>query len=62
MERIELSQEQINNLARPLVGMVEVITDFFKDSQNEKDYREWYFKKYGRYPKEALAEFERSEN
>lgn len=54
MERIELSQEQINNLARPLVSMVEIITDFFKDSQNEKDYREWYFNKYGRYPKDEV--------
>lgn len=49
-----MSQEQISNLARPLVSMVEIITDFFKDSQNERDYQEWYFKKYGRYPKDEV--------
>lgn len=54
MERIELSQEQVNNLARPLVSMVEIIMDFFKNSQNEKDYQDWYYKKYGQYPKEEV--------
>lgn len=51
---IELSQEQVNNLARPIVGMVETITDFFKKPQNEQAYREWFFKKYGHYPKNEV--------
>ncbi len=40
MPPIELSQEQVNNLARPIVGMVETIADFFKNPQNEKAYRD----------------------
>lgn len=44
----ELSQEQVNNLARPLVGMMGAIEEFFKDPQNEQAYQDWYCKKYGR--------------
>lgn len=54
MPPIELSQEQVNNLARPIVGMVEKIADFFKNPQNEQAYRDWYYKKYGQYPKDEV--------
>lgn len=52
MERIELTPWQIENLARPLLGMISTIEEFYKEPQNERAYREWYFKKYGKYPKE----------
>ena len=38
MPPIKLSQEQVNNLARPIVGMVETIADFFKNPQNDAQY------------------------
>jgi hypothetical protein len=47
-----LSDEQIYGLAKPLVGKVEVISDFFKNPENEKEYQKWYFDKYGQYPHE----------
>lgn len=52
----ELSQTQIETLARPLVGMVQTITDFYKNPQNEKRYREWYKQKYGHYPKDEVKQ------
>lgn len=54
--RIELSAWQIENLARPLVGMLSVMENFFKDPQNERAYREWYFKRYGKYPKDEVKQ------
>lgn len=45
-----ISNEQIVHLARPIVDKTEIIADFFKDPENEKAYREWYYQKYGRYP------------
>lgn len=45
-----LSQNQITDLARPFVSMVDVLTDFYKDPQNEQAYREWFLKKYGHEP------------
>ena len=52
---IELSKEQINNLARPLVNMSQIINDFYKNAQNEQSYREWYHNKYGRYPTDEVT-------
>ena len=49
-----LSQNQIEDLARPFVGMVDVLKDFYKDPQNEKRYREWYMKKYGHEPTDEV--------
>ena len=54
MPPIELSQEQVNNLARPLVGMAQNIADFFNNPQNAQAYQEWYLKKYGYYPKDKV--------
>lgn len=54
MPPIELSSSQITNLAKPIVGMVQTIADFYKDPQNEKAYREWYIRKYGHEPKDEV--------
>lgn len=51
---IELTPGQITDLAKPLVGMVQIITDYFKDPQHEKAYREWYIKKYGKEPEKEV--------
>lgn len=37
----ELSQTQIENLARPLVCMSQAMTDFYKNPDNEKRFLEW---------------------
>lgn len=51
---VELSQSQMTNLAKPIVGMAQVIQDFYKDPRNEKRYREWYLHKYGHEPKDEV--------
>jgi len=48
--QVELTPVQITNLAKPFIGMVETLKDFYKNPHNEKAYREWYFKKYGHEP------------
>ena len=52
--QVELSPAQITNLAKPIVGMAQAIQDFYKDPQNEKRYRDWYFQKYGHEPKDEV--------
>lgn len=44
---VTLSKQQIEDLARPFVGMVERIEAYFDDPKNERDYQEWYLQKYG---------------
>lgn len=53
---VELSQSQITNLAKPIVGMAQVIQDFYKDPRNEKRYREWYLHKYGHEPTDEVQQ------
>lgn len=45
MDRIELSQTQIKNLAIPLVDKV---LEFYQDPENEQRFREWYEATYGK--------------
>lgn len=35
---MSLSEVQVNDLARPLVG---IITKFYADPKNEEDFKEW---------------------
>ena len=42
-----LSSRQIEDLARPFVGMVERIKAFYDDPVNERAFQEWYLKEYG---------------
>lgn len=50
----KLTPNQITEMARPFVGMVEALTTFYADPQNEKAYREWYLKKYGHEPTDEV--------
>ena len=45
MERIELSQTQIKNLAIPLVDKVQ---EFYQNPENEQRFKEWYEATYGK--------------
>ena len=49
---MELTQEQIRSIAQLVANKYETIVAFYNNPQNEQEYREWYFKKYGTYPKE----------
>lgn len=42
-----LSEAQIEALARPFVGMVDQILEYYKDPEHERAFQEWYLKKYG---------------
>lgn len=37
-EQMYLSESQVNDLAKPLVG---IITKFFEDPKNEEDFQKW---------------------
>ena len=54
MQIMELSPEQVTDLARPFIGKVEALNSFYADPQNRKAYREWYKDKYGNYPPDAV--------
>ena len=49
-----LTQSSIDTLALPLVGMVDVIKEFYKNPENERAYREWHKEKYGSYPSDEV--------
>ena len=54
MDTIQLTQEQVTDLARPFVTMLDAIKSFYADPANKKAYREWYKEKYGCYPKDEV--------
>ena len=37
-----LSSSQVADLARPLLGMVDTILEYYKDPAHEKAFQEWY--------------------
>lgn len=41
-----LSSSQVADLARPLLGMVDTILEYYKDPAHEKSFQEWYQKWY----------------
>ncbi len=45
-----ITENQIEKLAKPIVGMADEIERFFEIPENQRRYREWYFNKYGTYP------------
>lgn len=45
MERVELSKNQVKNLAIPLVDKVQ---EFYKNPENEQRFRKWYEATYGK--------------
>ena len=46
---INLTPDQIEDLARTVASIDQVIKGFYDDPVNEKAYQDWYFKKYGHY-------------
>ncbi len=42
-----LSEQQVEALARPLVYMAERIMDYYKDPAHEAAFQAWYLEKYG---------------
>lgn len=56
INHIELTSWQIENLARPIVGMLSVMENFYNDPQNESAYQKWYVKKYGRTLKDEVKQ------
>lgn len=42
-----LSKSQVEDLARPFVGMVDRIKAFYDDPENQRAFREWYLREYG---------------
>ncbi len=47
MNKIELTPEQMEALARPLASMAGTILEYYKNPEHEKDFQEWYLAKYG---------------
>ena len=48
---MELNPTQITELAKPFVGMLQTVEDFFKDPSVEQRYKAWHIQKYGFEPK-----------
>lgn len=44
---ITLTPQQIDDLARPLVGMADRIRAYYDDPEHEREFQEWYLKEYG---------------
>jgi hypothetical protein len=42
-----LTQQQIKDLAKPIVGMARMIGSYYEKAENEKAFQEWYKLKYG---------------
>lgn len=40
-------QSVILELARPLVRMAQEIADYYQDPDHERDFQEWYLKRFG---------------
>lgn len=54
MDTIQLTPQQVTDLARPFVGMLDAIRAFYEDAENEKKYREWHMSRYGCYPRDEV--------
>lgn len=44
---ITLTPQQIDDLARPLAGMVDRIRSYYDHPEHEREFQEWYLKEYG---------------
>ena len=55
MDKIQLTQEQVTDLARPFVTMLDAVRTFYADPINEKAYRKWHKERYGCYPKDEVC-------
>ena len=52
---INLTRHQIENLARPILGMLDEIEKYYENPENEKRFREWYKEKYGHEPNDEVS-------
>lgn len=52
---INLTPHQVTDLATHFVGMVDTLTKFYENPANQKGYREWYLKKFGREPSDEVT-------
>lgn len=46
----KIPQFELDILSKPLIPK---ITEFYNNPENQKEYEEWHFKKYGHYPTNA---------
>lgn len=44
---IELTSSQVTDLANPFVSMIDNISKFYENPNNEKGFLEWHLKKFG---------------
>lgn len=42
-----LTTEQVNQLARPFIGIRDQVIGYYKDSAHEAAYQAWYLKEFG---------------
>lgn len=49
----QLTQSQIEDLARTVASINQTLVGFYDNPENEKAFQDWYFKKYGHYEKES---------
>ena len=50
---LDLTSYQVNELAKPFMGMIDSITKFYENPKVKKGFEEWHLKKFGRKPNEA---------
>ena len=50
---LDLASSQVNELAKPFIGMIDSITKFYENPKVKKGFEEWHLKKFGRKPDEA---------
>ena len=48
-----LTTNQINELAKTVASLQQVIVGFYGNPENEKAFQDWYLKKYGHTEKES---------
>ena len=51
---MRLEQQQITELAKPFVTMLDSIIAFYENADNKKAYEEWYKSKYGSSPESEV--------
>ena len=51
---IKLTEDQINDLARPFIGMMDALKEFYKDPENERAYRKYFYEKHGYEPTDEV--------
>jgi hypothetical protein len=43
-----MTPQQVTDLARPFVSMIDTIVSYYQDPEHEKAFREWYLERYGK--------------